>query len=248
MMKEKVIVTDVYEDEKMFHIGTENALSFGLEKRFLDNAVPKFGDRITLYLRNLNKIVGVDINDKVIYRLTKEQEQAIALEQEAERLEKSRLRFEEVEEALNQMFENLPRLLQARIEMFRKYVENFRIEHEEYELSVAVLGYLIYRQCRADDISVFSDNVDRFNIGECIRYNSYLKTTSMNRNQIMFAKSLATVLFRDAVEQKISLSSPTAEDLKKSLVMFMPNALASVTPAFCWPREEYVNRYIESLN
>jgi hypothetical protein len=248
MMKEKVIVTDVYEDEKMFHIGTENALSFGLEKRFLGNAVPKFGDRITLYLRNLNKIVGVDINDKTIYRLTKEQEQAIELEQEAERLEKSRQRFEKTEGALNQMFEELPRLLQARIEMFRKYVENFRVEHEEYELSVIVLGYLIYRECKAGNIDDFSDNVDRFNIGECIRCNNYLKAISMNRNQILFAQSVATVLFRDTVEQKINMSSPTAEDLKKSLVMLMPNALASITSAFCWPREEYINRYIESLN
>lgn len=247
MMVRKVVVTNVFDDGNTFHVETDEALCFGLQKRFLNGAVPKIGDKINLICRCHTQIIGVDINGKKIYRLSEKQQKELLKEQEAETKERLKRQFEENKELLDEMFNHLPRLLQCRIELFRQFVPNFRVEEEFYELSALYLSYEIYANCKVGDIESFSRNVDRFNIVNYIKSHKNLKKLELSTHQVMFAQALATSLFRDAMEEGVDLMSPTKEQLFRSLVMNLPNALSVVSDPFCWPRKTYIERYTSNL-
>ena len=48
---------------------------------------------------------------------------------------------------INKMFALLPKLLQHRIELFRKFSPNFQSEDEFYELTTVFLANKIYHHC-----------------------------------------------------------------------------------------------------
>ncbi len=244
-MNEKLIVTDVFQDEKMYHVETEEGMVFGLEKRFLNGVIPKVGDRVLLHLEYCSKIVGVDINDKEVYHLTEEQQEELHREQVEKFKEHHRALFEKDKEHLDKMFEVLPKLIQCRIEMYRKFVDNFRVEHEAYELSAMFLGYKLYKHCKADNYDDFTKRLDAFNIVKYIRTHKLLKTRGISSNQVQFAKVFACCIFKDEITNKIDLSSPTDDMLRTSAVMEVPNALCILGDVLCNPREEYIEKYIQ---
>lgn len=244
-MKENLVVTDVFDDEKMFHIETEEGIVFGLEKRFLNGVVPKVGDKINLHLELLSRIVGVDINGEEIYYLTHEQRKALDKEFAEEYKACNRERFEKDRNLLDKMFSLLPKLLQDRINLYRKFVPDFRADFEDYELSAVFLSYKIYKHCKADSYESFVKNLEDFDYDRYIRNHEVLKTRGMSINQVQFAQALATGLFRDEMEKKISLSAPTEAMLRMSAVMDMPNALCTIGEIFCTPRKEYIDKYIQ---
>ena len=247
MLEKKLIVTEVVEDDKRFHIETKANQPFSLEKRFLNGVVPKVGDEVKLILRYCSQIVGVDINGKKVYRLTPEQEKEILKEQQRECKQRYKEHLEESKKLLDEMFESLPRLLQCRIELFRQYVPDFKIEEDIYELSVVFLSYEIYTNCKVSNIEWFSNKIDKFNVVEYIKSHRILKKLGITAHQVMFAKAIATTIFRDSVEEGVDLFSPTKEQIKKSLVMNLPNALSSVDNLFCWPRKVYLDKFTAGL-
>lgn len=246
-MVRKVVVTDVFDDGNTFHVETDEALCFGLQKRFLNGVVPKIGDKINLICRCHSQIVGVDINGKKIYRLSEQQQKELLKEQETETKERLKKEFKENEGLLDEMFNHLPQLLQRRIELFREFVPNFRVEEEFYELSSVYLSYEIYANCKCGNIESFSRNVDRFNVVNYIKSHKILKKLGISTHQLMFAQALATSIFRDEMEEGIDMMSPTKEQLLRSLVMNLPNAISVLSDPFCWPRRTYIERYFSNL-
>lgn len=245
IMAENLIITNVFDDEKMFHIETEEGIVFGLEKRFLNEFVPKVGDRVTLHLRMCSQIIGVDVNDKEVYFLTDEQIEELEKERLEALKEEYRQKFEEDKAILDEMFKLLPKLLQHRIELFRKFIPNFRVEHEDYELSSVFLAYKLYSHCRADTLSALNDNLDKFDIVKYLRTHKLLKTRGISSNQVSFAKVLAISLFKDETELGIDLSSPAKDELVNSFTMNLTNAISVLGEVFCWPRNEYIEKYIQ---
>ena len=187
----------------------------------------------------------IDINGEEIYYLTHEQRKALDKEFAEEYKACNRERFEKDRNLLDKMFSLLPKLLQDRINLYRKFVPDFRADFEDYELSAVFLSYKIYKHCKADSYESFVKNLEDFDYDRYIRNHEVLKTRGMSINQVQFAQALATGLFRDEMEKKISLSAPTEAMLRMSAVMDMPNALCTIGEIFCTPRKEYIDKYIQ---
>lgn len=146
---------------------------------------------------------------------------------------------------INKMFALLPKLLQHRIELFRKFSPNFQSEDEFYELTTVFLANKIYHHCKAKDINNFASNVDKFDIDKYTQSHWLFSKIDMTINQVEFAKCIATSLFRDAVEQKMDIGNPDFYELQNSLTMKIPDALSPLRPPLCWPREGYIKDYIK---
>jgi hypothetical protein len=243
-MKQDVKITNVVVDEDGFHISTEEDVHFFMAKKLIGDIVPKTGDIVTLHTYGGSFIRGMDINSKPIYYKTDEdlEKDAEAFrEQEKKRKQAS---FEKNKPTLDKLFSLLPKLLQHRIEMFRTFVPNYRIEWEMYELTAVFLGYKVYLNCKAQSYDEFYQKVDKFDIGKYVRTHKELKTFGMSLNQGDFACYFAKGLFGDVYNRNIDINNPKLDDLKEAWVMYAPDAISPITGGTLHPRGKYVEEYI----
>ena len=246
-MKKDVKITNVVVDEDGFHISTEEDIHFFMEKKLIGDIVPKTGDIVTLHTYGGSCIRGMDINSKPIYYKTDEdlEKDAEAFRQEEKK--RKQASFERNKPTLDKLFSLLPKLLQHRIEMFRTFVPNYRIEWEMYELTAVFLGYKVYLNCKAQSYDEFCQKVDKFDIGKYVCTHKELKTFGMSLNQGNFACYLAKRIFADANDQKIDINNPSLDDLLESNVMFAPDAISPLVGSSCLPRKECIQNYITKI-
>ena len=246
-MKQNVTVKNVIDDGDGFSITSEEGNLFFLSKEKAQGKVPKVGDIITLHTYGGCFIRGMDINSVPLYYKTDEELKQDRQKEKEEERKRREERFKELEPELNKLFALLPKILQHRIEMFRKFSPDFRVEDELYELSSVFLGSKIYHHCKANNLEDFEANVDKFDVSKYIKTHWFLSKIGVSSNQVAFAEALAVILLRDEVENKINIKDPTIEELLVASSMRMPDALSPLRTPLCWPRENFIKDYTSQL-
>lgn len=245
---ENITIKNVTKNEDGFFIEGVEGRVFFLPKEKTGEITPKIGDSLTLYTYCGCFIRGVKLNSTSLFYQTEEELQKEHQEVANHQQQKLEEAYKYNQADYDKVFAFLPKLLQYRIELFRKFSPDFRLKDEGYELSTVFLANKIYHHCKASNIEDFSSNVDKFNIKKYLNSHWYFSTRQVSCSQVDYAKSLATVLFRDAIEQKIDIGNPSFDDLLISLTLKMPDAMSILKKPLCWPRENYIKDYISLFN
>ncbi len=240
----EVKIKTIVESEDALHIdGVEN-VCFSIDKKYLNNIIPKEGDIVIIYFINGfgTPIRGMSLNGVQLYYLTDE-DLAQQHEEQCKRYKDKRRRdFTKIEPTLNKMFELLPSLLQQRILMYRHFMHEFRELDEFYELVPMFLGYKMYRLCYSNDVHIFSKKVLEFEVVKYIKTHRFLKKFHPTWNQVDFARAFAGAIYADRT--LLSKNSFDVKELKHSKVMFFPNCSAPLSGTFCVPRKKHIVEYM----
>lgn len=133
------VVKSVKEYETGYDITLGESTGFVLSKEQLgDVDPPAVGDQLTLYTRGWSWIRGVDLRGEPLYYKTDAELEAEQIESVRQREAKMREEFGRNEAELDAKFDSLPPVFQRRVQWFRDHAENFRWEHEAYELSSCI--------------------------------------------------------------------------------------------------------------
>ena len=240
-----VIIKKVENDENYFYIMTECNSYFGLKKEIVKDYVPKSGDKLTLDICFGSLIRGLSKDGKQIFYLTDEE---IDEDNKKHLVPKKQKQIDDfVKEApfLEQMFNLLPKLLQHRIQIFRCFSKDFRVNEEIYEMYAVFLAYKIFLHCFK--LGDFTENIAKFDIEKYIKTHRLLSRVLMSDNQVNFAKNLAIHLYYDAKCSNINIKAPNTEDIKKSRAIFLGRAMSPLIGDDCTPRRYFIDRYIKTL-
>lgn len=136
---------------------TTTSTGFSLDPKYGVTPIP--GDTVTLYTKNFSEVRGVDLNRRTIFYKT---DQCLELERE-EWLENYRLDKEESfrknKTKLDEDFNSLPPVFQARIIRFRDEDPKFRVDSEAYELFCCVEALKIIEYCKTpENVTLFKED------------------------------------------------------------------------------------------
>lgn len=125
-------VETVIDDGEVWEVRTDNKGIFCLAKSY--KVEPKPGDRLKVEIIRGSAIVGITINDEVVFMYTDEQIKEQDSVQASEYVRKKHEEFENTKEQLDKDFEELPEVFKKRIQRFRNANPEFRWEYEPYEM------------------------------------------------------------------------------------------------------------------
>ena len=238
IIKRNETVESVKKEENGYLVKTIDEEYFFVDKSCLKGKKIKAEDTITRYLLNGSTVIGMDLNGGFLYKLG-----LFSIETLDKDERESKELFEKSGKARqDETFLKLPKLLQHKLLMYRKFNVNFRYEQEYYEGGVMLAGWEVYQFCKSKEKVAEFRNMDFKeqiksvptieSVGSCHSYNCAL----------IYAKLLA----EDA--EHMDLTDPQAEDLVNSGAMMLPNVLAPLSRHICYPRKEYIEKYVKSLS
>ena len=238
IIKRNETVSTVKAEENGYLVKTIDEEYFFVDKSCLKGKEIKAGDTITRYHLNGGTVVGMDLNGGFLYKLG-----LLSIETLDKNEREDKELFEKGGKARqDETFLKLPKLLQHKLLMYRKFNVNFRYEQEYYEGGVMFAGWEVYQFCKSKEKVAEFRNLDfkeqiknvptLESVDSCHSYNCAL----------IYAKLLA----EDA--EHMDLTNPKHEDLVNSGTMMLPNALAPLRGHICYPRKEYIEKYVKTLS
>lgn len=240
--KENWIVSTVEKKENGCWVECTEGECFFVESKYLNGKEIKPGDVVTIYCICLSMIIGIDLNGERLFLKTEEQLEQERLERLAIAEQREKERFEKNKAHQDEIFSMLPKLLQHKLLMYRKFDVNFRYKQEDYEGGIMLAAWAVYKFCKSKEKITEFRNLDFEeqvkNVPEIEDVDSW--------NSYSFALVYATMLAEDA--EHMDLNNPKHEDLIASATMMLPNALAPIIGHICYPRKEYIEKYLKSLS
>lgn len=243
IIKRNETVDTVKAEENGYQVRSVEGINFFVANKYLKGKEIKAGDNITLYCIYLSMIIGMDLNGEKLYLKTEEQLEQERLEELARAKQFKKELFEKGGKARqDETFLKLPKLLQHKLLMYRKFNVNFRYEQEYYEGGVMLAGWEVYQFCKSKEKVAEFRNMD---FKEQIKRVSTVETLD-SWHSYDCALAYAKLLAEDA--EHMDLTDPQAEDLVNSGAMMLPNVLAPLSGHICYPRKEYIEKYVKTLS
>jgi len=148
-------ITKVEEGDTLWSISIEGG-GFGLLKSY--GVEPKVGDRVAVRLQGGSLVVGVKLNDVVVFDKDDYEIHLDSVKLKASSTLEKVAQFEKDREKLDADFKELPQLFQERIEKFRSNNPDFRWDFESYELFCCKQALLIANALKTPEaIKAFSE-------------------------------------------------------------------------------------------
>ena len=119
---------------------------------------------------------------------------------------------------------------------------NFRYEQEYYEGGVMLAGWEVYQFCKSKEKVAEFRNMDFKEQIKSVPTIESVDSCHSYNCALIYAKLLA----EDA--EHMDLTNPKHEDLVNSGAMMLPNALAPLRGHICYPRKEYIEKYVKTLS
>lgn len=237
------IVSSVKKEKNGYQVRSIDGINFFIASKYLKGKEIKAGDKVTLYCICLSMIIGMDLNGERLYLKNEEQLEQERLEQLARAKQFKKEHFETKDKARqDETFSKLPKLLQHKLLMYRKFDENFRYDQENYEGGVMLAGWEVYKFCKSKEkIAEFRD-MDPVEQVKNVPAIYAVDSGNSYSCALIYAKLLA----EDA--EHMDLTNPKREDLVNSGAMMFPNALAPLSGHICYPRKEYIEKYVKTLS
>ena len=238
IIKKNETVESVKKEENGYLVKTIDDEYFFVDECCLKGKEIKAGDTITRYLLNGSTVVGMNLNGGFLYKLG-----LFSIETLDKNERESKELFEKSGKARqDETFLKLPKLLQHKLLMYRKFNVNFRYKQEYYEGGVMLAGWEVYQFCKSKEKVAEFRNMDfKEQIKNVPTLDSIDSSHSYNC-ALIYAKLLA----EDA--EYMDLTNPKRGDLVNSGAMMFPNALAPLSGHICYPRKEYIEKYVKTLS
>ena len=249
MVKNNIIMEEILRQsvatatakERGVLVRTNEGVSFFVENKYLNGKEIKPGDEVTVYSM-CSIVIGIDLNGEHLYMKTDEQLEQERLERVARAEQEKKRRFEKNKARQDERLSKLPKLLQHKLLMYRKFDVNFRYEQEDYEGDVMLAGWAVCRFCKTQEEVTKFCNLD---FAKQVTKVPEIGTVDSS-NSYACALLYAQVLAKDA--EHMDVNNPKHEDLIASVTMMLPNALAPIVGHSCYPRREYIEKYVKSLS
>ncbi len=230
------IVKTIAKAEDCYHVCSTTGTGFAIFFEDLGDIVPKAGDHVILFLKNGSSVVGIEFNSKLLFLRTKEEQEQMN-QQFADGQSK-----EDGKSKIDIRFDSMPRLLQHRIMMFRKYSNDFKYTEEYYEGRAMTTAFAIFSKIKS------KEEMQKFELmcrREQVQLVPELKQENIKGDLFAFAFLFASLLADDALIMDID--NPSKEELLKAKTMSLPNVQAPISGHICFPRAEFISKYVESL-